>query len=187
MVFHYSILHHSTFFESFMKDRKALASSLQSRRGGLADNPECATSSYNLGSPSCSKGIWTRPLTLQRGDPEQRRMFEAWVNLGYISSKRGSRTGRFCQQKAVEVEPRYARGYANLDSPICNWTDRRGDRGLKKPRAEPTCPGLEHLANAYLQKGDFDKAVETNLNLLKLARPLTLGTTPAVPNSQKRV
>jgi tetratricopeptide (TPR) repeat protein len=32
-----------------------------------------------------------------------------------------------------------------------------------------------NLANAYLQKGDFDKAIETNLKLLNLAPTFGLG------------
>ena len=42
-------------------------------------------------------------------------MFEAFVNIGYIYFKKGDMEKVvLANKRAVEIEPRYARGYANM-------------------------------------------------------------------------
>ncbi len=64
------------------------------------------------------------------------------------------------------------------DSPIFSWEEpSEAIEALEK--ALELNPDIvqawNNLANAYLQKGDFDKAIETNLSLLKLAPTFGLG------------
>ena len=56
------------------------------------------------------------------------RMFEAWVNLGYIYFKKGDLEKVLeTNQKAIEIEPRYARGYANLGFAYLQMTRADGE------------------------------------------------------------
>ncbi|MGD8228980.1 MAG: tetratricopeptide repeat protein, partial [Desulfobacteraceae bacterium] len=81
----------------------------------LAENPECATTHYNLGVSLMQQEKLDEAIeAFKEAIASSARMFEAWVNLGYIYFKRGDlEQVAYANQKAVEVEPRYARGYAN--------------------------------------------------------------------------
>ncbi|WP_334110754.1 tetratricopeptide repeat protein, partial [Thermodesulfitimonas autotrophica] len=78
----------------------------------------------------------------------------------------------------IEIEPRYARGYANL-----------GFAYLQMARTEEAIAALEkaielnpqivqawaNLVSAYLQKGDVDKAIEIGEKLVAMAPNFGLG------------
>jgi tetratricopeptide (TPR) repeat protein len=119
--FHYSItplLRYSKVVvkRRLMKEPQSFNEFIAEQKRRLADNPECATSSYNLGVTLMQQGKLDEAIdAFREAIQNSARMFEAWVNLGYIFFKKGDlEQVVFANQKAVEVEPRYARGYANL-------------------------------------------------------------------------
>ncbi len=99
-----------------MKEPQGFSEFIAEQKRRLADNPECATSSYNLGVTLMEQGKLDEAIdAFREAIQNSARMFEAWVNLGYIFFKKGDlEQVVYANKKAVEVEPRYARGYANL-------------------------------------------------------------------------
>ena len=106
-------------------------------------------------------------------------MFEAFVNLGYIWFKFGDlEKVAKANLRAVEVEPRYARGYANLGFAYLQMgkADEAIDALNKALELNPDIiQAWCNLANAYLQKGDIDHSIETNEKMLKIAPDFALG------------
>ena len=86
------------------------------KRRLLKENPECATSAYNQGVSLLQEGKLDEAADAFREAADNSgRMFEAWVNLGYIYFKKGDLEMVVeSNKRAVEIEPRYARGFANL-------------------------------------------------------------------------
>lgn len=73
-----------------MKEPQSSEEFIAEQKRKLAENPECATSQYNLGVSLMEKGKYDEAIDAFRGAIENSgRMFEAWVNLGYIYFKRG--------------------------------------------------------------------------------------------------
>ncbi|HDG98425.1 MAG TPA: tetratricopeptide repeat protein, partial [Desulfobacterales bacterium] len=66
--------------ESFIAEQKRI----------LADNPECANSSYNLGVALMKEGRLDEAIeAFNDAVTNSGRMFEGYVNLGYIFFKKG--------------------------------------------------------------------------------------------------
>ncbi len=146
----------------------------------LKENPECATTSYNLGVGFLKQGKLDEAIdAFYDAIDTSGRMFEAYVNLGYIFFKKGDleRVAE-CNKRAVEIEPRYARGYANLGFAYLQMSrTREAIEALKKAIelnpdiAQAWC----NLANAYLQEGALENAVETGEKLVEMAPDFALG------------
>ncbi|MCD4717825.1 MAG: tetratricopeptide repeat protein, partial [Desulfobacterales bacterium] len=99
-----------------MKKPQATLEFIAEQKKILADNSECASSSYNLGVGLMEQGKLDEAIgAFNDAIADSGRMFEGWVNLGYIYFKKGD-LNRVIESnlKAIEIEPRYARGYANL-------------------------------------------------------------------------
>ncbi|WP_334110696.1 tetratricopeptide repeat protein, partial [Thermodesulfitimonas autotrophica] len=92
--------------ETFIEEQKKL----------LRENPECSTALYNLGVKAMEEGRLDEAADyFEEAIESGGRMFEAFVNLGYIYFKWGDlERVALANQRAFEIEPRYARGYANL-------------------------------------------------------------------------
>lgn len=146
----------------------------------LSENPECASSSYNLGVSLIQQGKFDEAIdAFNESIANSGRMFEAYVNLGYIFFKKGELDKVVdANSKAVEIEPRYARGYANL-----------GFAYLQMARTEDAIEALEkaidlnsgivqawsNLVNAHLQNDDIETAIETGEKMLEIAPDFALG------------
>ncbi|MFN3534190.1 MAG: tetratricopeptide repeat protein, partial [Desulfatiglandales bacterium] len=89
---------------------------IQLQKLNLALNPECATSSYNLGVALLNQGrLMEAKKAFEDAVENSGRMFEGFVNLGYIYFRLGDLEKVVeMNKRAVELEPRYARGYANM-------------------------------------------------------------------------
>ena len=94
-----------------MKVPQDAESFIEEQKRRLMENPECATSSYNLGVALMEQGRYDEALEAFRDAVENSgRMFEGWVNIGYIYYLKGDLEMVVeANKRAVEVEPRYAR------------------------------------------------------------------------------
>ena len=74
------------------------------KRRLLQDNPECATTSYNLGVELLEQGRLDEAADAFRDATENSgRMFEAWVNLGYIYFTKGDLEGVSGNTNAMKI------------------------------------------------------------------------------------
>ncbi|OQY45065.1 MAG: tetratricopeptide repeat protein, partial [Desulfobacteraceae bacterium 4572_87] len=76
------------------------------------EDTECANTQYNLGVSLMEEGKLDEAIgAFNDAVANSFRMFEGYVNLGYIYFKKGELDMVVeVNQKAVQMEPRYARG-----------------------------------------------------------------------------
>ncbi len=84
------------------------------------EDTECANTQYNLGVSLMEQGKLDEAIVAFRDAVgNSGRMFEGYVNLGYIYFKKGDLEMVVdSNQKAIEIEPRYARDMPTSVLPI---------------------------------------------------------------------
>ena len=84
------------------------------------EDTECANTQYNLGVSLMEEGKLDEAIgAFNDAVANSFRMFEGYVNLGYIYFKKGDLDMVIeVNKRAIAMEPRYARGTPILGSPI---------------------------------------------------------------------
>lgn len=154
-----------------MTEKKTVDEYIAHQRAGLAGNPDCGMTHYNLA---------TALLSLRRFDEAESEFLEAarcspglaeaYVQLGGICLQRGDLDGCLAyNQKSITARPRFAEAYGNI-----------GFIQLQRGEVDKAIEALEKavrfnelfvqayttLANAYLFKGWVDKSIQANLKAL---------------------
>jgi tetratricopeptide (TPR) repeat protein len=143
------------------------------QRAGIAQNPECGTSHYNLAVGLMGQKKYDEAekelLEALECSPS---LAEAYVLLGGICLQRGDLDGCLKYNKmAVKARPGFSEGYGNI-----------GFVELQRGNVDEAIKALEratafnfryvqafaNLANAYLMKGRLDESIENNLKAIKL-------------------
>ena len=73
-----------------MKEPQCSDNFIRQQKEILAENPECSNSHYNIGVSLLQEGKLDDAIdSFREAIATSGRMFEAWVNLGYIFFKKG--------------------------------------------------------------------------------------------------
>ena len=156
-----------------MTEAKTVEEYILQQRAGLASNPDCGTSHYNLGVALLSQKKTTEAeeafLNAIDCSPG---LAEAYVQLGGICMQRGDMDGCLSfNQRAVKARPGFSEGHGNI-----------GFVQLQKGNVDEAIAALERatafnfrfiqalttLGNAYLMKGRIGDSIEANLKALKV-------------------
>lgn len=156
-----------------MAEKKTVDEYIAQQRAGLAGNPDCGMTHYNLA---------TALLSLRKLDEAEKEFLEAvrcspglaeaYVQLGGICLQRGDMDDCLAyNKKSVTARPRFAEGYGNI-----------GFIQLQRGEVDKAIDALEKavrynelfvqayttLANAYLFKGMVEKSIKANLKALEI-------------------
>ena len=153
----------SFFLRIKMKEPQSSEAFIAEQKRILAENPECATSSYNMGVALMQQGKLDEAIeAFNEAIANSGRMFEGYVNLGYIYFKKGDLEKVVeVNKKAIEIEPRYARGYANLGFAYLQMT--RTDEAIQALEK-----GIElnpEIAHHWAHRFDFTILLNTSQEL----------------------
>ena len=143
------------------------------QRAGIAQNPECGTSHYNL-----AVGL----MGQKKYDEAEKELFEAlecspslaeaYVLLGGICLQRGDLDGCLNYNKsAVKVRPGFSEGYGNIG--FIELQRGNVDEAIKNLERATAfnfrfVQAFANLGNAYLMKGRLEESIENNLKAIKL-------------------
>lgn len=143
------------------------------QRGGVAANPECGTSHYNLAAGLMGQKKYNEAeKELLAAIDCSPSLAEAYVQLGGICLQRGDLDGCFeCNKQATKARAGFFEGYGNM-----------GFIHLQKGEAEEAIAALKKaltfnsrfiqahstLASAYLMSGLIDESIEANLKVIEL-------------------
>jgi tetratricopeptide (TPR) repeat protein len=156
-----------------MNKTKNVEDYIAQQRAGIAQNPECGTSHYNL-----AVGL----MGQKKYDEAQKELFEAlecspslaeaYVLLGGICLQRGDLDGCLKYNKmAVKTRPGFSEGYGNIG--FVELQRGNVDEAIKNLERATAfnfryVQAFANLANAYLLKGRLDESIENNLKAIKL-------------------
>ncbi|MBW2370879.1 MAG: tetratricopeptide repeat protein [Deltaproteobacteria bacterium] len=156
-----------------MTAAKNIEEHIQQQRVALASNPECGTTSYNLGVALYSqKKVAEAEKAFLDAIECSPSLAEAYVQLGGIRLQRGDLDGCLdWNQRAVKARPGFSEGHGNI-----------GFVQLQKGNVDEAIKSLERavafnfryiqalttLANAYLIKGRIDDSIEANLKAVDI-------------------
>jgi tetratricopeptide (TPR) repeat protein len=143
------------------------------QRAGIAQNPECGTSHYNL-----AVGL----MGQKRYDEAEKELHEAlecspslaeaYVLLGGICLQRGDLDGCLKYNKmAVKTRPGFSEGYGNIG--FVELQRGNVDEAIKNLERATAfnfrfVQAFANLGNAYLMKGRLEESIENNLKAVKL-------------------
>ena len=143
------------------------------QRAGIAQNPECGTTRYNL-----AVGL----MGQKKYDAAEKELYEAlecspslaeaYVLLGGICLQRGDLDGCLKHNKmAVKVRPGFSEGFGNIG--FVELQRGNLDEAIKNLERATAfnfrfVQAFANLGNAYLMKGKLDESIENSLKAIKL-------------------
>jgi tetratricopeptide (TPR) repeat protein len=159
--------------ELVMTKAKNVHEYIAHQRAGIAANPECGTSHYNLA---------VALLGLKKYDEAEKELkeavycspslAEAYVQLGGLCLQRGDLDGCMAyNQQAVKARAGFSEGWGNIGFVhVQKGEIDEAILALKKALAYNAnfLQAYATLANAYLMKGLIDESIEANLKVLEL-------------------
>jgi tetratricopeptide (TPR) repeat protein len=156
-----------------MTEKMTVDEYIAQQRAGLAGNPDCGMTHYNLA---------TALLSLRQFDEAEKEFLEAvrcspslaeaYVQLGGICLQRGDMDGCLAyNQKSVTARPRFAEAYGNIG--FIQLQQGNVDKAIEALEKavrfnELFVQAYTTLANAYLFKGLVDKSIKANLKALEI-------------------
>jgi len=156
-----------------MPKAKNVEEYIDSQRGGVAANPDCGTSHYNLAVGLMGQKKYNEAeRELHAAIDCSPSLAEAYVQLGGICLQRGDLDGCFEYNKqATKARAGFFEGYGNM-----------GFVHLQRGEAEEAIAALKKaltfnskfiqahstLASAYLMSGLIDESIEANLKVIEL-------------------
>ncbi len=143
------------------------------QRAGLASNPDCGTSHYNLGVALMGQGKFEEAeKALYDAIENSPGLAEAYVQLGGIRLRAGDAEGCLqFNQRAVKAKPGFSEGWANIGFiHLQNGEPDEAITALTKATAFNfrNLQALTMLANAYLMKGMLKESIDASKKALDL-------------------